>query len=176
MADPPGRFWQWYERHYVFNITLSAALFVLQLFHLYWLTTHVVLLRLVGHSFFTPSPLFEYIIIAVDYTEIPALLVTSVVYVHQLRQRFRWKAVLYLLFLNVQWLHLFWITDEFVVNSFSGAGTVLPLWLAWVAILIDYLELPVIVDTIRRAFTSLQEAGTGKRLTKAARYYMWRKP
>ena len=175
MAALSRRFWQWYERHYVLNITLSTGLFVLQLFHLYWLTTDVVFVRLLGNSFFNPSLELEYIIIAVDYTEIPALIATSLVYLHVLSKHFRWKPVLYLLFLNIQWLHLFWITDEFVINVFEG-GSMFPVWLAWVAILIDYLELPVIVDTVRRMITALRESDVWKTLAKAARYYIWRNP
>ncbi|WP_196300572.1 hypothetical protein, partial [Streptococcus pneumoniae] len=73
---------------------------------------------------------------------------TSVLYIYELQKRFSWKPVLFLIMLNSQWLHLFWITDEFVVNQFAGrAVTVLPVWLAWVAILIDYLEVPVMIDT-----------------------------
>lgn len=170
------KFWLWYERHYLMNISLSAGLFVLQLFHLYWLTTHVLMFRLLGQSFFSPSPLWQYILIAVDYTEIPALLATSLLYAHQLKGGFRWKLVLYLIMLNVQWLHLFWITDEFVVNQFGGApGTILPLWLAWVAILIDYLELPVIVDTVRQVIVAMREVDV-RPLGKAAKYYVWRRP
>ena len=84
-----------------------------------------------------------------DYTEIPALITTSFLYIYELRKRFSWKAVFFLIALNSQWLHLFWITDEFVLNQFSGRpDTVLPVWLAWVAIMIDYLEVPVIIDTV----------------------------
>jgi hypothetical protein len=60
-------------------------------------------------------------------------------------------------FLNSQWLHIFWITDQYVSNELAGRAAVssLPAWLAWVAILIDYLELPVIYDTFRRAAAAL---------------------
>jgi hypothetical protein len=99
---------------------------------------------------------FRWLIVLVDYTEIPALLSVSLVYVHELRTRFSWKAVLYLAFLNSQWLHIFWITDEFVVTTNEGGATALPTWLAYVAILIDYLEVPVIVDTIRKLVVSIR--------------------
>ena len=73
----------------------------------------------------------------------------SLVYLHALHATgLALRPVLYLAFLNSQWLHIFWITDEFVVGT-SGAGS-LPAWLAYVAILIDYLELPVMVDTSKR--------------------------
>ena len=94
----------------------------------------------------------------VDYGEIPAILSVSLVYINELRTRFSFIGATYLLFLNSQWLHIFWITDEFVVTAFNEAGTVLPLWLAWVGISIDYLEVPVMFDT-------------GKKLLRA-----WRAP
>jgi signal transduction histidine kinase len=93
----------------------------------------------------------------VDYAEIPALLLISAIYLGDLRKEFQWKAIFYLFLLNSQWLHLFWITDEFVIEQFIGiSATHLPLWLAWVAILIDYLELPVIADTMRRSFVIIR--------------------
>ncbi len=147
-----SRFWAWYERHYALNVSIAAGLFLLQLFHLYWLTTDVVFLRLFEQSFFSPSPFWEFILIFVDYTEIPAIITTSLLYFHEFRSGKRFRAVLYLFLLNSQWLHIFWITDEFVVSEFfERGGTVLPVWLAWIAIGIDYLELPVIYDTIKKA-------------------------
>lgn len=159
MARAWGAFWAWYERHYRLNLTISFGLFLLQLVHLFWLTTNVVLFRLLGQPFLEFKGIWEYLIIAVDYTEIPALLSVSLIYIHALRRRFEWKSVLYLVFLNSQWLHLFWITDEFVLHTFLGQpheGTILPTWLAWVAICIDYLELPVIADTFRKVSRSLR--------------------
>lgn len=143
------RFWAWYERHYALTLGITTFLFALQVIHLWWLATHVIALRLFGESFFYTNPLIQTVIILVDYTEIPALISTTFIYFNELRKGFSWKALLFIVFLNSQWLHLFWITDEFVLDEFSGRGnaTVLPAWLAWVAILIDYLELPVIVDT-----------------------------
>ena len=155
------KFWAWYERHYAVNVGLAAFLFALQLFHLYWLTAHVVAHRILGIFLFEPSKLFELIIILVDYTEIPTLIGVSLIYLNNLRKRFDSKSLLYLIFLNLQWLHIFWITDEFVVGRFTetGAGTVFPVWLMWIAILIDYLELPVIYDTARRFIAILKERG-----------------
>lgn len=151
-------FWAWYERNYKLNLGITACLFALQVVHLYWLAAHVIALRLLGESFFTLTPFYQYVIIVVDYTEIPALISTSLIYINELRKNFSWKAAFFLIFLNSQWLHLFWITDEFVVNTFSGRDdTLLPTWLAWVAILIDYLELPVIIDTFVKFFRELRK-------------------
>jgi hypothetical protein len=163
-----GWFWRWYERHYVLNLTITSFLFALQLVHLYWLTADVVAFRLLGESFFHPSPFWRTVIIIVDYTEIPGLISTSVLYIYELRKRYSIKYVGFLLALNSQWLHLFWITDEFVVDRFSetaSGAVVLPIWLAWVAILIDYLELPVIVDTlvkVKKAFSARDRVGALK--------------
>lgn len=164
MRETWNRFFAWYERHYTLNIAVAAGLFVLQLIHLYWLTAHVVMLRLIDRSFFNPSGAVEAAILIVDYTEIPALLGVSLIYINELRKQWSWKPILFLIFLNSQWLHIFWITDEFVVNQFTGAGAVssLPAWLAWIAILIDYLELPVIYDTLRKAAGSIRERRVGE--------------
>jgi len=152
------KFWIWYERHYTINVTVAAILFALQLFHLYWLTTHVVIHRIFGISLWDPTTLLQNILILVDYTEIPALLTTSLVYIHSLRNKFNWKSIWFLFFLNSQWLHIFWITDEFVIEQFTGnSAVILPFWLTWIAIMIDYLELPVIFETLRKAFNTLKK-------------------
>ena len=157
MAGRVRGFWAWYEKHYALNVAIAAALFLLQLVHLYWLTVDVVAYRLVGERYLGLEGALRYVILVVDYTEIPALIGTSLLYVNDLRKRFSWRAVIFLVFLNSQWLHIFWITDEFVVGEFAGeAGSSLPVWLAWVAIGIDYLELPVIVDVLRKLVVALR--------------------
>ena len=153
-------FFSWYQRNYSLNVGIASFLFVWQLVHLYWLTTDVVFLKLFGVSFFDVKGLWEYVLIIVDYTEIPALISTSLIYIHGLTQKFSWKNIWFLIFINSQWLHLFWITDEFVIEQFTGLGTkILPgeAWLAWFAIFIDYLELPVIFDTLKKFFVSLRK-------------------
>jgi hypothetical protein len=148
-----NRFWRWYERHYLPNVAVASGLFVLQLVHLYWLGADPIATRLTGDSLFHPTGVVRYLIFLVDYTEIPALMAVSLVYVNELRGGWSLRPVLFLVLLNSQWLHIFWITDEYVGNELAGQATVssLPGWLAWVAILIDYGELPVIWDTIKRA-------------------------
>ena len=143
-------FWSWYEQHLTLATAAAAAMFVLQLAHLYWLTTDVVIFRLTGRSFFDVSGVWQLLIVVVDYTEIPALVTTSFVYINDIRKGEVRRGLLYLALLNSQWIHLLWITDEFVVEQLFGVGLSVPVLLAWVAILIDYLELPVIVDTLRR--------------------------
>ena len=153
-----SKFWKLYNQHLTLNLTIASGLFTLQLVHLYWLTVHVIFHRAFGFSLWDPSQTLETILLLVDYTEIPALITTSLVYINELRKRYRLKNVLYLIFLNSQFLHIFWITDEFVEARLTGAPeiTVLPIWLAIVAIAIDYLELPVIFETIKKLFDALK--------------------
>jgi hypothetical protein len=163
-ARPWNAFWAWYERHYLLNVGIASVLFMLQLVHLYWLGAEPISLRLVDESFFSPSGLPQYLIFFIDYTEIPALIAVSLVYINELRPGLSWRPTLFLLFLNSQWLHIFWITDEYVSNELAGeaAATSMPAWLAWVAILIDYLELPVIYDTLKRLAIAIRERRLGE--------------
>ena len=148
----------WYKRHYTLNVGIAAFLFIWQLVHLYWLTTHVVFHKAFNFSLFNPTRAEETLIVIADYAEVPALISTSFVYIYGLSQRFTWKNILFLFLINSQWLHLFWITDEFVIEEFTNASVaILPLWLAWFAIFIDYLELPVIYDTFKKFFMSLRK-------------------
>ncbi|RJQ29889.1 hypothetical protein C4571_00525 [Candidatus Parcubacteria bacterium] len=156
------RFWAWYNKFYALNLTIAAGLFLLQIVHLYWLTTDVVLFRIFGESFFfSQNPVGRLLLILVDYTEIPALITTSLVYINSIRGRGKnVRDILYLLFINAQWFHIFWITDEVVVEIFGRTGA-FPRWhplVAWAAIVIDYLELPVIYDTIKRVLKLRLEA------------------
>src|SRR3954466_12549583 len=124
---------------------------MLQLTHLAWMGADPVASRVDGHALVSLHGLLQWLIVAVDYTEIPALVAVSLVYVNELRRGFAWRPLLFLAFLNSQWLHIFWITDEYV-----AAGT-LPAGLAGGAILIDYLELPVIFDTLKRLWLTLAD-------------------
>ncbi len=153
-------FWNWYERTYILNISIATGLFLLQIVHLVWLSFSVVAPRLFGVTPFEFSDLAEKILVFVDYTEIPALVSVSLVYINELRQKVEVKSVVYLIFLNAQWLHIFWITDEFVEFSFNSTGTILPLSFAALAIAIDYLEVPVMVDTLKRFLGSLRTKPT----------------
>lgn len=152
-----ARFWRWYNKHYAFNVRLSTALFLLQLVHLTWLAAHVLALELVGRSLF-PTPL-NLAVALVDYTEIPALLGVALIYVNEIVEgKATKKTYLLLALLLSQALHLFWITDEVVLVALTGAVAVnIPRMLAWLAIAIDYLELPVMWDTATRALAKRPE-------------------
>ena len=129
----------------------------MQIVHLVWLTLDPLWLMVTGEALITVEKPLSWPLLLVDYTEIPALLTVSLIYLNDLRKHgFAWKPVLFLVFLNSQWLHIFWITDEFVVDSSTAQATVLPLWLAYVALLIDYAEVPVIVDTFRKTAVTLR--------------------
>ena len=149
------KFFEWYEKYTEQNTIIAAALFGTQILHLTWLTLFVVADRLTGQPIWEPSSFWENLLILFDYFEIPAIIATSLFYINKLRQHLNvQKAVRNLVFINSQWLHIFWITDELVIDKFTGAAqyaTVLPLWLAWLAIIIDYLELPVIYDTLKES-------------------------
>lgn len=146
-----------YKQRYALYSGITAGIFLLQIFHLYWLTTHVATYRLWGIHFFNPGDFWQSVIIFVDFLEVPAIISTSLLYIYSLREKFNKKDLILLILLNTQWLHIFWISDEFVESIFLGgqAMTILPVWLAWVAIVIDYLELPVMYDTTKKFVISL---------------------
>ncbi|OGI64963.1 hypothetical protein A3A95_02315 [Candidatus Nomurabacteria bacterium RIFCSPLOWO2_01_FULL_39_18] len=153
-------FWKWYKDKYRVIAPLTALLFLLQLVHLYWMTTNVVFSKTFGHSLWDPSSFWDTVIALVDYTEIPAIVTSSIFYIYQYMQdkSLEWRSILFLFFINSQWLHLFWITDEVIYAQFTGTALVaIPVWLSWIAISIDYLELPVIYDTIKKAIKSLRK-------------------
>jgi len=163
-------FWSWYERHHTLNVAIAAALFGLQLVHLVWLTGDPLADRVVGDALFHPGGPLRWLLVLVDYTEIPALVSVSLLYIGDLRkQGASLRPILYLVFLNSQFLHIFWITDEFVVSSGDGGSSTLPAWLAYVAILIDYLELPVIYDTMRRLIAMLRDGAGRSGLARRSR-------
>ena len=63
----------------------------------------------------------------------------------------RTKNTVLLILLASQSIHIFWITDDIVYTTFVGSELIyMPEYLAWIAILIDYLELPVIYDLLKR--------------------------
>ncbi len=152
------KFWQWYESKYKLVLYVTTILFLIQLVHLYWMTTDIVMFRLFDHKFFPISQVSEFLIALADYTEIPAIITASILYIHNLRFGYNWRSIFFLFFINSQWLHLFWITDEIISTQFAGTALVaMPVWLSWLAISIDYLELPVIYDTIRKSIRSLRK-------------------
>jgi hypothetical protein len=142
-------FWQKYEN---LNLKIAFVLISLQLVHLYWLTADVVIQRITQKSALAVphgSPLFIFFII-IDYIEIPALVAGLTYYALSIyrHEKGSIKNALLLAMLAIQVFHIFWITDDVVYNTFFGSSSAIeiPYYAAWVAILIDYLELPVIAD------------------------------
>src|ERR671932_169560 len=142
-------FWQKYEN---LNLKIAFILISLQLVHLYWLTADVVIQRITQKSILSVphgSPLFIFFII-IDYIEIPALVAGLTYYALSIyrHEKGSIKNALLLAMLAIQVFHIFWITDDVVYNTFFGSSSAveIPYYAAWVAILIDYLELPVIAD------------------------------
>lgn len=151
------KFLRWYDRYDDFNTVFAAFLFSIQIVHLVWLTTTIVVPRLFDINPVIFSDFFDTLVAAVDYTEIPALIATSLIYSRSFKKGANKKDFLYLILLNLQWFHILWITDEVILETFNPPGF-FENWnvgLAWVAILVDYLELPVIAETLRRAFRVL---------------------
>lgn len=159
------KFWSWSDRNETLTLSFATILFALQLVHLYWLSTAVIAMRITGTSYFNATGIFEFFILLVDYTEIPALLATSLVYLYEYKKTKSAKALLFLFFLNSQWLHIFWITDEFIVSSMRGEIFFgIPVWASWIAIFIDYLELPVIFDTLKKLAGEIRNGNFKKAL------------
>jgi hypothetical protein len=139
-----------FYRHYeTLGLKITFILIALQLVHLYWLTTDVVLQKIFGQSFFLfPKNLLP-LFVVIDYIEIPALISGIIFYIYSIRsgEENSKKGYLFLGLLGVQVIHIFWITDDVVYSSFFKSSFVqIPSLLSWIAILIDYLELPVIGD------------------------------
>jgi hypothetical protein len=145
-------FWTKYES---LNLKITFILISLQILHLYWLTADVVLQRIAGESYLGLPRILLPLFIIVDYVEIPALVSGITFYLFSIfKRRFHSrKNVVFLLLLAIQVVHIFWITDEIVYESLLDNDLVIfPVYAAWTAILIDYLEIPVMVDLFYKTF------------------------
>ena len=147
--DLVGKFINFYNRYENLNLKITFFLISLQILHLYWLTTAVVLQKIFGESFFLAPKSLLPLFIVIDYIEIPALISGLIYYAYSVRKNksSAKRSYLFLGLLAVQVIHIFWITDEVVYDSFFNSSFIeLPVILSWIAILIDYLELPVMAD------------------------------
>lgn len=143
-----------YQKYESLGLKIAFVLISLQIVHLYWLTTDVVLLRTLGESFFAFPQIPVPLLVAIDYLEIPALFSAITFYALSVNggKNVR-RSSLMLILLSAQVLHIFWITDEVLYDVlFSTVPIVIPTYLALVAISIDYLELPVIADLFHKVF------------------------
>jgi hypothetical protein len=145
-------FWTRYEN---LNLRITFILISLQILHLYWLTADVVLQRISGQSYLgLPKELLP-LFIVVDYIEIPALVSGITFYLFSIfkGEPNPRKDVIFLILLALQVVHIFWLTDEIVYESLLGNDLItIPLYLTWIAILIDYLEIPVMIDLFHKTF------------------------
>lgn len=151
-------FWSWYGRHYLLTLVITSTLFLLQAFHLYWLFTDVVLRKLTGHSYFVLPPQGIFIYVMIDYIEIPTHISASLIYIYNFRRKFAISDLVFFIFLQLHWLHILWITDDIVLERLSG-HTILGWGLitAWIAILLDYLEIPIMLDQLKKVYRSRRE-------------------
>ena len=153
VADKLVLFWHKYEN---LNLRIAFILISLQLVHLYWLTADVVIKRLTmdQSAGLSQTGLLFLFFVVIDYVEIPGLIAGLTFYglAFYKDAKKRAKNSLFFLLLAVQIFHIFWITDEVVYETFFGPSSTvqLPYIAAWVAILVDYLEVPVIVDLFYR--------------------------
>jgi hypothetical protein len=152
-----------YLRYQNINLKISFILISLQLLHLYWLTTDVVIYRLTGTDYFRDLSDFILLFIIIDYIEIPALVsgliyyFFTIIYDKKEKER-RIKNTILFILLAIQSIHIFWITDDVVYTTFVGSDLIyMPEYFAWIAILIDYLELPVIYDLLKRIIKKEKE-------------------
>lgn len=145
-----------WERYQNLNLKIALVLISLQIIHLYWLTTTVVIRRLFEENFFAFPQVPTILFVAIDYLEIPALFAGMMFYALLLYREKRnpWRNVVFLSLLAVQIFHIFWITDEVVYQTlFNTIPIALPPLVAWAAIFVDYLELPVIWDLLYKLMT-----------------------
>lgn len=153
LTDKLVNFWHKYAN---LNLKIAFILISLQLIHLYWLTADVVIKRLLqdGGTGLSQTGLLFLFFIVIDYIEIPGLVAGLTYYGISLYRdvRKRSKNAIFFTLLAVQVFHIFWITDEVVYVTFFGPSTAveIPYFAAWAAILVDYLELPVIADLFYR--------------------------
>ena len=153
LTDKLVIFWHKYEH---LNLKIAFVLISLQLIHLYWLTADVVIKRLAQDESagLSQTGLLFLFFIVIDYIEIPGLVAGLTYYGLSFYKNTakRSKNALFFTLLAVQVFHIFWITDEVVYETFFGPSTAvqLPYLAAWAAILVDYLELPVIADLFYR--------------------------
>lgn len=153
LAQKLVAFWHRYEN---LNLRVAFVLISLQLIHLYWLTADIVVKRIVQDESggLSQTGLLFLLFVVIDYIEIPALVAGLTYYGVSIYRRTekRSRNALFFALLAVQAFHIFWITDEVVYETLIGSSSAvqLPYIASWVAIAVDYLELPVIGDLFYR--------------------------
>lgn len=126
----------------------NVGFLAFQSIHLFWLATNYLLPTIFGT---TPWTIFnersvEVILAIVDYLEIP-LLIFNVIYWGGLLFKRKLSKTYMISFVVVmlQFIHIFWLTDEVIMESGSAWGV-----LAVFSIAIDYLEIQTMYVSIKR--------------------------
>lgn len=129
-----------------YPIYFSLSLLLLQILHLTWLTTDIIL----QWGLFTE--VWSLIFISLDYLEIPALASGILTYLLIMRKEgVNIKSILFTNFLFLQFFHIFWLTDDVIAVMLVQKSYVdIPLHFAYFAIFIDFAEVIVIYDFIKR--------------------------
>lgn len=143
---------RFYESYETLGLKITLLLISLQVVHLYWLSTTVVIKRLFAENFFAFPQIPTILFVSIDYLEIPALFAGMVFYGLKIYKGEQVKRnALFFALLASQIFHMFWITDDVVYGTlFNTMPVAIPPLLAWAAIFVDYLELPVIGDLFYR--------------------------
>jgi len=133
---------------------VTLILFLTQIVHLSWLGIFILPVVIGLEIIPFDNPILTLLFGAVDYIEIPAL-VTGIVFYLSVA----WKKdkdfnrnMLMLILVVSQIFHILWITDEIIVETLYANNDVItfPIYMSLIAIGVDYLEIPVIIDLIKR--------------------------
>lgn len=79
------KFIDFYHRYETLGLKITFILISLQIIHLYWLTTDVVLQKIFGQSFFLVPKNLSPLFVVIDYIEIPALVSGIIFYIYSIR-------------------------------------------------------------------------------------------
>jgi hypothetical protein len=79
------KFIDFYHRYETLGLKITFILISLQLLHLYWLTTDVVLQKIFEQSFFLVPKNLLPLFVVIDYIEIPALVSGIIFYIYSIR-------------------------------------------------------------------------------------------
>ncbi len=130
-----------YESYNKTLIKFTTILISSQIVHLIWLTyVATIPYFLFQEIWYLPE---NFLFAAIDYLEIPALTLTSLYYIVNLSK----KNILLLTAIFLQFIHIAWITDTFILENANDIGFAI-----YIVILIDYSEIPVIIDFIKKSF------------------------
>ena len=129
-----------YESYNKVLLKFTTILISSQIIHLIWLTyVATIPYFLFQEIWYIPE---NFLFAAIDYLEIPALTLTSLYYFVNLSK----KNILLLTAIFLQFIHIAWITDTFILENAHDIGFAI-----YIVILIDYSEIPVIIDFIKKS-------------------------